>query len=327
MIAAPIPPDDTARVCALHALRVLDTPPEERFDRVTRLARRMFQVPIALVSLVDTDRQWIKSCQGLDTAETARETSFCGHAILQDGILEVPDLTLDERFHDNPFVVDDPRVRFYAGAPLTDRQGLRLGTLCILDREPRHLTGEDRALLRDLADMVREELIAAHAATTDHLTQLSNRRGLELLGGHVLKVCERLAMPARLLFLDLDGFKQINDRFGHAEGDAALQRFAEALRRVFRAADVGARLGGDEFVVLMSHADDAAAEAALARLRAVIDDCNAGRPPAMALRYSAGLARWSPRQGTDIHDLLQDADRAMYRHKQQRPAPGGGRAH
>ena len=327
MIAAPIPPDDAARVRALHALGVLDTPPEERFDRVTRLARRMFQVPIALVSLVDTERQWFKSCQGLDTPQTPRDISFCSHAILQDEVTEVPDATCDERFHDNPLVIEAPHVRFYAGAPLVDRQGQRLGTLCILDHKPRCLSEEDRALLRDLADMVREELIAAHAATTDHLTQLSNRRGLELLGRHVLNVCERLAMPARLLFLDLDGFKQINDRFGHAEGDAALQRFAEALRRVFRAADVGARLGGDEFVVLMSNADDDAAEAALGRLRAVIDDCNAGRPPAMALRYSAGLARWSPRDGTDIHDLLQDADRAMYRHKRQRPASGSERTH
>lgn len=326
MIVAPIPLDDASRVCALQSLRVLDTPPEERFDRVTRLARRMFQVPIALVTLVDADRQWFKSRQGLGSAELPRDSSFCGHAILQDDVMEVPDASRDERFHDNPLVVDEPHVRFYAGAPLVDGQGQRLGTLCIIDHEPRHLTDEDRALLRDLADMVREELVAAHAATTDHLTQLSNRRGFELLGAHVLAVCERLHVPARLLFLDLDGFKQINDRFGHAEGDAALQRFAEALRRVFRAANVGARLGGDEFVVLMSHSDDAAAEAALARLRTAVDDCNADHPPALALRYSAGLARWSPRTGIDIHALLRDADRAMYQQKQRQPA-GGFRTH
>nr|WP_295549405.1 diguanylate cyclase [uncultured Pseudacidovorax sp.] len=320
MIAAPIPHDDAARVCALHALGVLDTPPEERFDRVTRLARRMFHVPIALVSLVDADRQWFKSSQGVQDRQLPRDTSFCGHAILQDDVMEVPDLARDERFHDNPLVVDGPRVRFYAGAPLVDPQGMRLGTLCILDHKPREMSDDDRAVLRDLADMVREELVAQHAATTDHLTQLNNRRGLELLGRHVLAACSRNGHPARLLFLDLDGFKQINDRFGHAEGDIALQQFADALRRVFRATDVSSRLGGDEFVVLMGDADDAAARAALDRLSDVIDECNRARPPGLALRYSAGLARWAPGGAPAVAALLHDADRAMYQEKQQRPS-------
>ncbi|KTT24088.1 sensor domain-containing diguanylate cyclase [Pseudacidovorax intermedius] len=318
MIPAPVPADDARRVRALHALGVLDTAPEERFDRVTRLARRMFQVPIALVSLVDAERQWFKSRQGVDAQELPRDVSFCGHAILQDVVMEVPDLADDQRFHDNPLVAGAPHVRFYAGAPLTDAQGHRLGTLCILDHQPRRLSTEDRALLGDLADMVREELLATQAATTDHLTQLSNRRGFEALGEHVLAVCRRLNMPARLLYLDLDGFKQINDQLGHAEGDAALVRFADALRGTFRAADVCARLGGDEFAVLMSHADDRAVKAGLGRLEETIRRGNAQTPPAVALRYSTGWARWSPQDGGDMHALLRDADRAMYRHKRQR---------
>ena len=112
MIAAPLPDDENARLSTLRVLRVLDTDPEERFDRLTRMARRLFQVPIALVSLVDADRQWFKSAQGLDVPETPRDVSFCGHAILSDDILLIPDTHADPRFVDNPLVTGAPHVRF-----------------------------------------------------------------------------------------------------------------------------------------------------------------------------------------------------------------------
>jgi PAS domain S-box-containing protein len=153
-----VPEDEPGRLAALHALSILDTPQEERFDRITRMAVRALEVPMALVSLVDTDRQWFKSCVGLDAAETPRGVSFCGHAILQEGIFVVPDALEDPRFADNPFVVGDPFVRFYAGYPLRSPEGHRVGTLCVLDRRPRQLTDADLTTLHDLGSWVELEL-------------------------------------------------------------------------------------------------------------------------------------------------------------------------
>ena len=118
MLEPPLPPDEAMRLAALRSLNILDTPAEERFDRITRLAQRLFDVPIALVSLVDTNRQWFKSCQGLDASETPRSISFCGHAILEDGPLIIEDATKDQRFADNPLVTGPPDIRFYTGQPL-----------------------------------------------------------------------------------------------------------------------------------------------------------------------------------------------------------------
>jgi len=146
------------RIKALHKLAVLDTPREDRFDRYTRLAAASFGVPIALVSLVDTDRQWFKSCVGLDSAGAPRSIAFCSHAVALDDLLVVPDTRLDERFAANPLVTGAPGIRFYAGQPVRSLDGQPLGTLCIVDTRPRELDDAGRRLLRDLAQMVQEEL-------------------------------------------------------------------------------------------------------------------------------------------------------------------------
>jgi phosphoribosyl 1,2-cyclic phosphodiesterase/DNA-binding response OmpR family regulator len=157
-LRAPVPADEEARLRALHDAGILDSPAEERFDRITRLARRVFDVPIALVSLVDAERQWFKSRQGIDAAETPREISFCAHAIHDDRVFLVPDTLTDPRFADNPAVTGDPRVRFYAGRPV-HVDGRRVGTLCLVDRRPRELRDDDVRALDDLAILVEKELI------------------------------------------------------------------------------------------------------------------------------------------------------------------------
>lgn len=151
------PKNEAQRLSALEATELLDTQPEERFDRVTRLAARTFNVPICLVSLVDKDRQWFKSCFGLGVRETARDISFCGHAILDANTFVVENALQDERFADNPLVTGEPGIRFYAGAPLEDRNGFRLGTLCLIDKEPRVFSPDDQKILRDFADLVERE--------------------------------------------------------------------------------------------------------------------------------------------------------------------------
>lgn len=157
MQTAALPANEDERIAELRGLDLLDTPAEDRFDRITRTAARLFDVPIALVSLVDSCRQWFKSRQGLDACETERDISFCGHAIHAGDILLVPDAHQDPRFADNPLVTGPPFVRFYAGAPLTTGGGYRVGTLCVIDVRPRVFSSSDLRALRDLADWVQDE--------------------------------------------------------------------------------------------------------------------------------------------------------------------------
>jgi len=158
-----IPANEGARVATLRALNILDTPPEDRFDRLTRLARRVFNVPVSTITMIDANRQWFKSCGGVSVRETPRDISFCAHAILYEDILVVENALKDERFHDNPFVVQDPKIRFYAGCPLLVN-GYRMGTICIIDQKPRHFTDDDRQLLKDLAVMAEQELAVSQPA-------------------------------------------------------------------------------------------------------------------------------------------------------------------
>jgi len=311
MLAAPKPENESARVATLRTLRILDTPPEERFDRLTRLARYMFDIPIALVSLVDENRQWFKSCAGLEARETTRDVSFCAHAILNDDILLIPDARADSRFHDNPLVTGEPRIRFYAGQPLTITNGAKLGTLCLIDTRPRLFDVEQRGLLRDLAHIAEQELAAIELATVDDLTLIPNRRGFEALAQHALNVCKRMGHRASLLFFDLDGFKQINDTYGHGEGDRALATFAAALRTALRETDVLGRLGGDEFVALLTDADEDQTTRALGRLR----DALASERAAYAIRFSVGQTQFDPARHTTVLDLLAESDSRMYAHK------------
>jgi sigma-B regulation protein RsbU (phosphoserine phosphatase) len=168
MITAPIPHDETERLADLRALRLLDTPPEERFDRLVELASEVFNVPIAYVALVDADRQWFKAKCGLTVDETGREVSFCGHAILQDEPLVIPDASLDERFRDNPLVVDEPELRFYAGCPLRGPSGFKVGTFCIAGSEARELDQAELKRFRQFAEIAEQELQMADLIEVQH---------------------------------------------------------------------------------------------------------------------------------------------------------------
>ncbi len=158
MKPAPILSNEQRRLTALHGLLILDTPPEERFDRITAFAAEEFEVPIALISLVDGRRQWFKSRIGLEVCETDRDISFCGHAIGANDVMVVSDARSDERFHDNPLVLGPPHIAFYAGAPLILSTGEAVGTLCLIDRIPKQFDIVDLGILRTLRDLVVAEL-------------------------------------------------------------------------------------------------------------------------------------------------------------------------
>ncbi len=217
-VCAPaMPRDEAARLSALRALGVLDTAAEERFDRLTRLAQALFDVPIALISLIDAERQWIKSRQGLEVTQTDRSISFCGHTILGSDIFEIPNALLDPRFAQNPLVRDEPRIRFYAGAPLVVDGGHTVGTLCIIDRSPRQLSPTQRAALRDLADLAQAEL----------QTQLNRLTQFDVPSLHLLDPTQRSSVFAtaleRLLALSASAFGFIGDVLHAADGSPYLK--------------------------------------------------------------------------------------------------------
>lgn len=313
-----IPSDEKQRLQALRAMNILDTPPEERFDRLTRLAKRLLGVPIAVVSLVDENRQWFKSAQGLDATETPRDVSFCGHALNMDDVFLVPDAAADTRFFDNPLVTGDPHIRFYAGVLLRVPNGSKIGTLCVIDREPRELSEEDLDVLRDLAYMTEQELGAIQLATMDQLTDISNRRGFESLSKHALALCRRVGRPASLVYFDMDGFKEINDTYGHAEGDRALVAFAELLRDCFRESDVLGRLGGDEFAVLLTNTPEENCDGLLQRFAEQVDAYSRSSRRGYDLRFSSGVIGFDEARHSSLSDLMADADRLMYHDKQSR---------
>lgn len=234
MIEPPCPANEAGRLQALRSLDVLDAPPEERFDRVTRLANKIFEVPIALVSLVDADRQWFKSTVGLDSKESPRSISFCGHAILSNDVFVVEDALQDERFFDNPAVTDEPFIRFYAGAPLRLTSGFVVGTLCIVAREPRHFTQQDRELLTELSELVVQELEDIHtAARESELRESIDRAGA---------IIQTMNASGRLIM--------VNQAWTHSLGISA--KDAEAMEFATLVADVDQDKYADALAQLLS---------------------------------------------------------------------------
>ena len=187
--------DDANRVAALEKYAILDTDPEQVFDDLTFLASFICKTPIALISLVDEKRQWFKSRVGITDSETSREIAFCSRAIQQSDLFIVPDALEDDRFRDNPLVVSDPHIRFYAGAPLINEDGYALGTLCVVDRSPRKLDAEQKDALKALSRLVlgqlefRRNLILLKEALTDR-TREEHERQRELL--HVQQTLMRV---------------------------------------------------------------------------------------------------------------------------------------
>jgi GAF domain-containing protein len=193
----PMPGNDAARVAALQKYDILDTEPEKAFDDLALLASYVCKTPIALISLVDEDRQWFKSKIGVSMSETPRDIAFCSLAIQQPDVFVVPDTLQDERFRNNPLVVSDPRIRFYAGAPLISEEGYALGTLCVLDQKPREFTTEQQEALKALSRLVlaqmefRRNLILLKEALTDRTREEHEReRELKKLQETLVKVLQ-----------------------------------------------------------------------------------------------------------------------------------------
>jgi len=348
MLIAPFPTNEDARLGELQDLEILDTLPEQAYDDITFLASAICQAPIALVSLVDHDRQWSKSRIGLTATETPRDVAFCAHAILDPAnILVVRDAQQDDRFATNPLVTRDPAIRFYAGAPLVTSRGNALGTLCVIDTEPRQLSAEQAQSLNALARQVvaqlelrrtvatlrkkdsehrvyekqlevyqhrLEENLATirHLSLTDPLTGLYNRRAL------MDKLNEECALLARyntevsFALVDIDRFKQYNDAHGHLAGDELLEAVAKLVENNSRSTDMVARYGGDEFAVIFRNTGAEGAQHLAERIRSTIEDT---LRPFGDITVSIGVAAGSSATPTPSH-LIDVADQALYRSKE-----------
>ena len=227
----PIPPNEAERLSILEELDILDSLPEESFDRITRIASHMFGTPIALVSLVDEARQWFKSRVGLDVAETPREHAFCAHAILRPEVMVVEDAQADRRFASNPLVTGNPNIRFYAGAPLVVEEDIRLGTLCVIDQKPRALTPESKTCLTDLAALVVDELMLRKnlvVLAEAHRSLLEKNEELERFS-HA--VAHDVAAPLRHAAMFCDQMREDHGKELSAGALEVLSRVEQATQR------------------------------------------------------------------------------------------------
>jgi GAF domain-containing protein len=229
VLEAPIPEEEQARLKELHSYGVLDTSPEEVFDDITHLVQDIAGTKIGIISLVDENRQWFKSCVGLDDApkETPRNISFCGHTIAQRKALIINDALQDERFYDNPLVKAPPKIRFYAGAPLISSSGQRLGTLCVIDRQPHLLTPYQEELLVQLSAMAMHEINHLHQARLCSLTAVLTRQALLSEGEAWLQRARAEGTTPVLITVALGGLRQLNaEANGARQVDERLQHIA-----------------------------------------------------------------------------------------------------
>jgi diguanylate cyclase (GGDEF)-like protein len=337
--AVPAPPSsavtDPERLEALRRTALLDSPAEDAFDRLTRLAAKVASAPMAVMSLVDANRQFFKSAVGLpepwaSRRETPLSMSFCQHAVASAQPLVVENAAEHPVVRDNAAVSELGAVS-YVGIPLQTSEGYVLGAFCVMDGHARPWTEEEVNLVRDVAILAMTEIelrseIMEHKRTEealrnmslrDELTGLYNRRGFCEIAQQQLLLASRVGRRALLLYSDLDDFKHINDTYGHAEGDRALISTAGILLLVFRKADLVARMGGDEFIGLALHDSDAVADLIRQRLEAALRVHNSqGQPYKLAI--SIGVAHSPPDRHATLEQLIEEADAALYTEKRKR---------
>jgi diguanylate cyclase (GGDEF)-like protein len=308
----PLPAHEDDRLRVLESYKVLDTPPEDAFDAITRLAVRIVGAPIALISLIDGHRQWIKSRYGFEFVQGPREASFCTHAILRDEVMVVPDALRDPRFAESPLVRGDAKIRFYAGAPLRTPAGHNIGTLCILDRSPGTLTAGQLASLEDLARLVVEMLELRHLSGIDPLTGAHNRRQFGDLAGRELRRAQRHGSPVSVLAIDVDHLRAINDAHGRDTGDRVLRELVRYLGVTLREQDLVARVGGEEFAVLLPETDATEAAELAARIATGIGGLVVARPGA-EIRFGVTMGVAAARPDDDgVEPVIRRAEDDLY---------------
>lgn len=313
-LADPKLQDEGGRIAALHRYEVLDSEPEEQFDKVTALIRTVLSVPISTVSLIDADRQWLKSCAVRDGVslgiEMPRNASFCTHTIKSREPLIISDTLLDPRFVENEAVTGAPYIRSYLGVPLQTPDGYNVGSLCAIDIVPRDFSGEQVDMLKAFAAIVVDELELRNIARIDSLTGAVSRRGFLEETGKALSTFARHGLESSLIMFDIDHFKSINDKYGHAVGDVVLRSVSSVCEVLARNTDVFGRLGGEEFAILLRDTSTAGAMVAAERYRAEFARLNFDDYPDLYFTASFGVAGIAVDQTPE--SWLAAADKALY---------------
>lgn len=303
MPAAPLPADQSQRLSSLLRMKILDTPAEERFDRLTRLARRLLRAPFSMLTLLDQERQWFKSAQGTTLEESPRAISFCAFTILGEQPLVVGDASSDPRFFDNPVVTGEPGVRFYAGIPIHNEEGYAVGTLCVLDTKPRELDQDDLHALRDLAACAQTELqvlklTASEQELLQEMDEVRRRASVDALTRcwnhqaifQILDKERARGGQISIILFNIEDIRSINDYWGQGVGDNVLREAADRLRQGLKPDDVLGRLSGTRFLVVtrspLSHIE--AYAASIVQSVAGYDVVVEGR--ALQIKCSAGVA-------------------------------------
>ena len=309
--AYPIPADEDQRLRDLERHGVIGMASDEHFERIVELASSIFQVPMSLISLVEKDRQWFLTRKGLAATETPRTMAFCAHAIADDQVLVVPDARADERFCTNPLVMNEPHIRFYAGAPLHSPDGHNLGTLCVIDQQPRQPSNEQLHQLQLLSELVMREIELRRIAMLCPITGLPLRHTFLAIGHREFKRARQQGQPLSLLCFDIDNLRQVNSRWGHPAGDKLLVDLVHLSRSYLREVDFAARLGDGEFALLLVGMDQDQAMGLADHLRQAV--------PALPgvfshtdfqLHISGGLTSLGSADHS-FADLMQRASRAL----------------
>jgi diguanylate cyclase (GGDEF)-like protein len=307
----PIPADEENRLRELERLGVLGSESDIHMDRLVELATLTFAVPMAAISLVTADRQWFLAQRGLNVKETPRGVAFCAHAIMTNRVLVVPNATEDERFRANPLVTAGPQIRFYAGAPLRSDAGHNLGTLCVIDRQPKEPNPSQLRQLELLSELVMRELELRRQIFLCPVTNLPIRQRFLRIAEQEFQKAKSTQKDLSLLLFDIDNFRTINNRWGHHAGDEVLADLCNMGRQFLREQDFAGRLGDGEFALLLVDMPPEAALGTAESLRHAVSTMpGVHRHSDVQLHISGGLTCLAPHDST-FEDLLLRAENAL----------------
>jgi diguanylate cyclase (GGDEF)-like protein len=323
----------TIRLAQLPESTYFCTPIEERFERLTRLARRALNVPVAAITFLSDQKQWFKSVAGWNITELPNDHSFCPITLAAGQLTVFEDTHQDNGLRQHPLVTKGPQFRFYAGLPIIDENENLCGTFCVFDQKPRQLSKNDRATLEDLAALAQREIlgenlksihaslavklgVARRESMMDPLTRLWNRRGASVMIKGAIETARQQGSSIGIAILDLDNFKRINDTYGHQIGDEVLRKTALRIIQGVRATDSVYRIGGDEFLLLMKDSDPVLARQTAERIRRnIVGEPIPTRQGAITVSTSIGLIVRGGNEEVTVDELIDRADKALLKSK------------
>jgi diguanylate cyclase (GGDEF)-like protein len=310
------PDDEAARLAMLRDYGLLDTPPDENLDRITRLAAMMMNAPVSTVSLIDADRQFFLARTGVANCIAPRKGSFCTHVVEHGGPLIVRDAQIDVRFRDSPYVTGAPHIRFYLGVPLVTPSRTVLGTLCVYDFAPRDdVLPAQVAAIYDLARLVVDSIEFRRIAVHDSLTNLLTKGAFAEAANQEIDRGRRSGRLPVCVLIDIDHFKSINDTHGHPVGDEVLRAVSDIIVKQIRPYDLTGRIGGEEFAVVLPECEPDKARDLAERLRQALESAKilAGDVH-VPVTASLGVSGVLPEE-TTIAAAIARADKALYQSK------------